>query len=103
LGPPHVLARFGLIDGRPLFGKRLHQRQDGRPASEIDHGAGPVEHHHVEMIADYAHGSKLSSNRSAITSSPKAKAVEAPFPAVTRARRARGCGASIRLACGPRA
>ena len=56
LGPAHVPARLVLRHGRVQGGEGLHQGQNGRPAAEIDHSAGPVENDHVETVADGGHG-----------------------------------------------
>ncbi len=44
LGHPHVAPCVGLGQVQPLGGEHRLQGLHRRPAAEIDHGAGPVEH-----------------------------------------------------------
>ncbi len=51
LGFSHIAARFIGGNRHALFGEDLDQGMNRRHAAEIDHGAGPIEHHRLDWKA----------------------------------------------------
>ena len=72
-----------------------------RHATEVDHGAGPVEHHRLDRKA---HAARLrpSDKESPITRSAMPKPVDAPVPLVTITSRTPGSTACRSGRCGRR-
>src|SRR5471032_1185160 len=95
LGLAHVGAHRRLVERDAAAREGFDQRRDRRTAAEVHHRAGPVENHQVETAEALVAHRRSPPNKSATTSSPIAKPVDAPAPVVTITSRTCGAGASI--------